>query len=353
MLTEYFKQFLLDWFSIHGRTNLPWQHPRTPYAVWISEIMLQQTQVKTVIPYFERFMHRFPDIPTLARATEDDVLSHWSGLGYYSRGRNIRKTAQILVEHFNSELPSNLNDLMILPGIGASTAAAIASLAFNQPTAILDGNVKRVLSRFFKIEGEPQKANTIQQLIKLANACMSQERCADYTQAIMDFGATQCTPKNPNCNICPMNSRCQAYLGKCVERYPQKPIKKTIPTRIHLFPLIHTHDGRVYLEKRPEKGIWAGLWCLPWLDIDDNPELFAIKLGIATKKSKALLNLKHTFTHFHLHLHACTLEILNEGSNHQFFHPNDLKNLGIPKPIQTIIDHYILDFCPIMSDNVR
>ncbi|MFZ4077298.1 MAG: A/G-specific adenine glycosylase, partial [Legionellaceae bacterium] len=263
-----FTPLLLEWFVLNGRTNLPWQNPRTPYAVWISEIMLQQTQVKTVIPYFLRFMARFPDIQTLAQAPEDDVLAHWSGLGYYSRGRRLHQTAQRLLNDFDATLPMDLKTLMSLPGIGASTAAAIASLAYNQPTAILDGNVKRVLSRFFMVEGDPQKASTHKTLKTWADLCMPSFQCADYTQAIMDLGATVCTPKSPTCHTCPLQQGCKAHQHELTEHYPQKAVKKTLPHKTQLFPLIHTEDQKIYLEKRPSKGLWGGLWCLPWLEID-------------------------------------------------------------------------------------
>ena len=340
-----FTSLLLDWFVLNGRTNLPWQNPRTPYAVWISEIMLQQTQVKTVIPFFLRFMQRFPDISTLAQASEDEVLAYWSGLGYYSRGRNLQKTALILVKNFNASLPQDINDLMSLPGIGESTAAAIASLAYNQPTAILDGNVKRVLSRFFMVDGLPNKASTRQTLQKLANQCMSRLHCADYTQAIMDFGATVCTPKNPECITCPLNQHCMAYINNAVEKYPEKSIKKALPHKIQLFPLIYSENGKIYLEKRPSTGIWGGLWCFPWLEIDDDIEKYIkTKLGLTTRTSAPLLNLKHTFTHFHLHLHGCAVEV-NQSKlapkNGQFFFPSELKNIGLSKPISTLINYFL------------
>ena len=343
---EHFTPLLLDWFDLHGRTNLPWQNPRTPYAVWISEVMLQQTQVKTVIPYFLSFMKRFPDIQTLANASEDDVLAYWSGLGYYSRGRNLHKTAQVLLGHFNATLPNDLTALMDLPGIGASTAAAIASLAFNQPTAILDGNVKRVLSRFFMIDGLPQQANTHKKLMQYADQCMHQSRCADYTQAIMDLGATRCTPKNPSCNSCPLQHHCQAFNNNVVNNYPQKALKKTLPHKLQLFPLIHTAEGKIYLEKRPSKGLWGGLWCLPWLEIEDNPELYAQNmLGLTPiKNSLPLMNLKHTFTHFQLHIHACVLETLDgmdSLTKGQFFHHSAIKNLGLAKPTSVLIKYFL------------
>ncbi len=190
-----FTEKLFSWFDAHGRKNLPWQTPRTPYRVWISEVMLQQTQVKTVIPYFNRFIERFPTVKALAKASEDDVLAYWSGLGYYRRGRNLPNAARLIQKAHDGQFPSDIQSLCTLPGIGESTAAAIVSLAFNQPAAILDGNVKRILSRYFLVNGPPNKATTVQQLKRHAKACLPSMRAADYTQAIMDLGALVCTPQ--------------------------------------------------------------------------------------------------------------------------------------------------------------
>ena len=210
MIQAKFSLPLLEWFNCHGRKDLPWQHPRSAYRVWISEIMLQQTQVKTVIPYFNHFIAKFPDIQQLAHAYEDRVLAQWSGLGYYSRARNLHKTAKIICEKYKGEFPRELADLIALPGIGPSTAAAIASQAFNQATPILDGNVKRVLCRYFLIDGWPEHSSVKQKLWQLAKECMPTERCADYTQAIMDLGATRCTARNPDCANCPLQYTCLA-----------------------------------------------------------------------------------------------------------------------------------------------
>lgn len=224
-LYEQFSKPLLLWFTLHGRKNLPWQHPRTPYRVWISEIMLQQTQVQTVIPYFERFMQRFPNISDLALAHEDDVLSLWSGLGYYSRARNLHQTAKIILQHHQGIFPNDYTLLNELPGIGPSTAAAILSQAFNKPAAILDGNVKRVLTRFFRIQGHPEQTQVKKTLWELADSCMPQENCADYTQAIMDLGATCCTTKNPHCPNCPLQKNCLAFKHQEQYLYPTKKLK--------------------------------------------------------------------------------------------------------------------------------
>ncbi|AHE67433.1 A/G-specific adenine glycosylase [Legionella oakridgensis ATCC 33761 = DSM 21215] len=223
---EHFTLPLLQWFHQYGRKDLPWQIPGNAYAVWISEIMLQQTQVRTVIPYFLRFMNTFPTLRTLACASEDQVLAQWSGLGYYSRARNLHKTAKIICNDFHDYFPDDIETLMKLPGIGPSTAAAIASLAFNKPTAILDGNVKRVLCRYFLIAGSMEQTSVTRQLWQLAKQCMPLHDCAAYTQAIMDLGATCCTIKSPNCSNCPLHTTCLAYQTNEVAHYPHKKLKK-------------------------------------------------------------------------------------------------------------------------------
>jgi A/G-specific adenine glycosylase len=344
-----FTTALLAWFDIHGRKNLPWQNPRTPYYVWISEVMLQQTQVKTVIPYFLKFIARFPDIKTLASATEDEVLSYWAGLGYYSRGRNLQKTAYIINTEFNNQFPDTLKQLINLPGIGESTAAAILSLAFNQPAAILDGNVKRILSRYFLIAGKPNTSAIKKTYMLHAIACLPTTRAADYTQAIMDLGALICTPKKPACAQCPVNTHCLAKTKNVTADYPEKAPKKTLPIREAQFILMHNHARTmIYLEKQPATGIWGGLWSLPKLDknacamthIDDTYKL-------DTQTNIPLPGIKHTFTHFKLNLYPRALGI-QPPTPHQIL-PQDgrwvdtssLTTLGLPKPIKDIITHFL------------
>ncbi|MCH9757151.1 MAG: A/G-specific adenine glycosylase [Gammaproteobacteria bacterium] len=344
-----FTKALLAWFDIHGRKNLPWQHPRTPYFVWISEVMLQQTQVKTVVPYFLKFIKRFPTLEALAKATEDEVLAHWSGLGYYSRGRNLQKTAYLITTIFNGVFPSDPKQLVTLPGIGDSTAAAIASLAFNQPAAIMDGNVKRILSRYFLIAGLPTNKVTKTTFLTHANTCLSNTRAADYTQAIMDLGALICTPKKPTCTMCPLQTHCLAHLKNLTNTYPEKAPKKTIPTRAEQFILIHNQArSAIYLEKRPSKGLWGGLWCLPSLDKDTCAVTHVQNThALKTQTSVPLPVIKHTFTHFKLHLYPRALcvqnNILNQilPENGRWIDIKTLKTLGLAKPIQTIIEHFI------------
>ena len=347
LIHQAFSVPLLKWFDKHGRKDLPWQHPRTAYRVWISEIMLQQTQVKTVIPYFNRFIARFPDINTLASASEDEVLAHWSGLGYYSRARNLHQTAIIICTHFNEEFPNELHQLVELPGIGATTAAAITSQAFGKPTAILDANVMRVLSRYFLIGATLTQTMIKEKLWQLANACMPSERSADYTQAIMDLGATCCTSKNPRCTDCPVQRTCLAKNKEAVEHYPVKKPKKIIPTKQEQFILLHTSLHLIYLEKRPPTGIWGGLWCLPSTDITDCPiKYINDTYQLQTAAPQVLMTIKHSFSHFHLHITALTMQAnLNTTSLTQYpgrwINPNERDKLGLAKPVNDIIQGFL------------
>ncbi len=341
-----FSMPLLQWFDQHGRKDLPWQKPSSAYRVWVSEIMLQQTQVKTVIPYYLHFLNRFPDIFTLAQADEDTVLAHWSGLGYYSRARNLHKTAKIIHTELKGEFPHDLQQLVKLPGIGATTAAAIASLAFNKPTAILDGNVKRVLSRYFLVDGPPQQALVNKKLWDYARLCMPEQRCRDYTQAIMDLGATCCTTKNPHCTQCPLQLGCLAKLKNKVQDYPNKKLKKTIPTQHLQFLVLHTSDQLIYLEKRPPTGIWGGLWCLPNIEITACPKTYIhSRYQLKTQNTQALITFKHSFTHYHLHIKAVALQTSTNVSSMseakgRWFTAHELPLLGLAKPISKILHQF-------------
>ncbi|PJE15585.1 A/G-specific adenine glycosylase [Legionella sp.] len=346
MLEEQFTIPLLNWFDHYGRKDLPWQHPRTAYRVWISEIMLQQTQVKTVIPYFNRFISNFPDIEQLANTDEDRVLALWSGLGYYSRARNIHKTARIICENYQGEFPTHLPTLLLLPGIGPSTAAAITSQAFEQPTPILDGNVKRVLCRYFLVDGWPEQSAVKQKLWRFAEQCMRTERCADYTQAIMDLGATCCTTRNPNCTQCPLQKTCLAKLQDKVMLYPHKKIKKTIPIKQQQFLLLHNVENQIYLEKRPPTGIWGGLWCLPAIDVEACPKDYIEKnYAVHSLGAQELLTMRHTFSHFHLDIKAlafqtvCNSNLIAEQPG-KWFAAAEIGELGLAKPVSSIIKHF-------------
>lgn len=343
-LHHQFAQPLLAWHAVHGRHDLPWQNPKTAYHVWISEVMLQQTQVKTVIPYFTQFIQHFPDVQSLANATEDKVLALWSGLGYYSRGRNLYKAAQVICEQHHGNIPDTTEELIKLPGIGESTAAAIASLAYNKRTAILDGNVKRVLSRYFLIKDNLDSSKVKQRLWTVADECMPSNNCSEYTQAIMDLGATCCLSKNPNCHRCPLNATCQAFLHKQTADIPKKKAKKKKPSRAQDFLLIH-HNNHIFLEKRPSSGIWGGLWCLPSMEPQQCPvEFLDNQFSLKTQKPVALTTFTHTFTHFSLQINAYSLEL---ATNHphpalraRFFDPPTLGLLGLPKPVSKIIQYF-------------
>ncbi|HAU1190745.1 TPA: A/G-specific adenine glycosylase [Legionella pneumophila] len=342
-LNQPFSQLLLDWYDQHGRKDLPWQLPRSPYRVWVSEIMLQQTQVQTVIPYFNRFIGHFPDIFLLANAEEDAVLSLWSGLGYYSRARNLHNTAKIIRDRYNGVFPEDLDILVQLPGIGPSTAAAILSQAFNKPAAILDGNVKRVLSRFFLIEGWPEQAQVKKKLWELASSCMPNQRCADYTQAIMDLGATCCTNKNPQCLRCPVKSHCLAFQNKKQHLYPTKKIKKQRPTLSQQFLVLHNEQNQVYLEKRPPTGLWGGLWCLPSIDNQACPiQHIQFIYRLQGENPKLITRFKHSFSHFHLEITALSIKIQPTNnfvseSTGQWFTKETLPTLGLAKPTTLIL----------------
>lgn len=349
LIEEQFTQPLLAWYDKFGRKDLPWQHPRTPYRVWVSEIMLQQTQVQTVIPYFLHFITQFPTVIDLAHAKEDEVLALWSGLGYYSRARHLHQTASIIADEYHGNFPNNQEQLTTLPGIGPSTAAAILSLGFNQQAAILDGNVKRVLSRYFMIPGLLQKASVTRQLWHYAYHCLPKKnQAAAYTQAIMDLGATCCRLKQPQCPQCPLNANCLAYQHHRVNEFPHKKPKKINPVKEQQCLLLWDDKQRVYLEKRPSTGLWGGLWSLPMISMTDEPSLYAQQhYELKTKELKKLLSIKHAFSHFTLHINAVALFIpslnhyrKNESANGQWFYESDLNQLGLAKPIRTILDYF-------------
>ena len=337
MPTDSISYMLLTWYDFHGRKNLPWQTPRTPYRVWISEVMLQQTQVQTVLAYFERFMHHFPSLPDLANAHEDEVLALWSGLGYYSRARNMHETAKRLMSQYQGEFPKDCASLMALPGIGESTAAAIVSQAFDLPAAILDGNVKRVLTRLFRIEGYPETSLVKKKLWALAKECMPTTRCADYTQAIMDLGATLCTPKKPNCSQCPLQQKCLAFQHQEVTLYPHKKAKKLIPVEHQQFLVLYNEKKQVYLEKRPSEGLWGGLWCLPSLAENECPLGFIqSQYQWQGENAQEILRFKHQFSHFHLKIKALSIQV-NTSQENNWFHQAQLGQLGLAAPTSKIL----------------
>ncbi|TNC94429.1 MAG: A/G-specific adenine glycosylase [Gallionellaceae bacterium] len=285
-----FASRLTVWQRAHGRHDLPWQE-QDAYRVWLSEIMLQQTQVATVIPYFQRFVTSFPNIAVLAAATEDQVLAHWSGLGYYARGRNLHKAARIIVAKFGGEFPEKFEDILELPGIGRSTAAAVCALAFHQRRAILDGNVKRVLARYRGIEGWAGEKQVEEQLWQQAEALLPNEGVATYTQALMDMGATICTRSRPKCVLCPVQTDCIALQTDRINTLPTPKPKNVIPER-HATFLLLMHGNDILLEKRPSSGIWGGLWCPPQFDGEDAARDWFLRSGMQASEGGKL----ETFT---------------------------------------------------------
>ncbi|GGD62100.1 A/G-specific adenine glycosylase [Lacimicrobium alkaliphilum] len=303
-----FSDNILQWFDQHGRKDLPWQLNKTAYSVWVSEIMLQQTQVNTVIPYYQRFMQRFPDIRHLAEAPQDDVLHHWTGLGYYARARNMHKAAQIICEQYQGHFPDTLEQVVALPGIGRSTAGAILSLALNQHHAILDGNVKRVLSRYRTIGGWPGEKAVEKRLWQLAQALTPATRVADYNQAMMDLGASLCSRSKPDCDACPVNTECKARLSNRQHEFPGRKPRKTLPEK-HTVMLLPQWQGQVLLYKRPPSGLWGGLWGFYEVDTPQQVEPMADKLKLGEFETQQLNPFRHTFSHFHLHIQPLLLQL--------------------------------------------
>ena len=334
-----FAERLLSWWSKHGRHDLPWQHPRSPYRVWVSEIMLQQTQVTTVIPYFERWMARFPDLETLAGAHEDEVLAHWAGLGYYARARNLHRCARTLVAEHGAEFPRDPAALSALPGIGESTANAIVSQAFDVPLPILDGNAKRVLARHAAVEGWPGRSAVLRALWAAATDRVPENQGANYTQAIMDLGATICSRSTPACALCPVQEDCAGRRAGLLDSLPGKAPKKNVPTVERFMLLWRDGEGRLLLERRPDSGIWGGLWCLP--EADGSTDL-AERFDLDTADFDFLPPVEHRLTHRQLVITpvAVSLEATEEPSEEclNWFAREAWNDLGVPKPVRTILD---------------
>ena len=305
---------LLKWYDRHGRHALPWKQPPSAYRVWVSEVMLQQTQVATVIAYFQRFIERFPTLPALAAADQDRVLELWSGLGYYARARNLHRAAGVVVARHHGELPRDLAALQALPGIGRSTAAAILALAHGQRQAILDGNVKRVLSRVFAVPGWPGHSHVGKRLWALSERVTPGERVADYTQAIMDLGAGPCSRTRPACAECPLPAVCRAAADGNPGDYPGRRPKKSLPVRARTFLLLH--DGpRILLQRRPPTGLWGGLWSFPECDADQSPQQWCReRLALEVEHRRTGEPLRHSFSHFHLDITPWEAELKNPAS---------------------------------------
>lgn len=295
-----FGSALLTWFDQHGRKTLPWQRSATPYGIWVSEIMLQQTQVATVIPYYERFMKRFPTLTSLADADTADVMAHWAGLGYYARARNLHHAARLLCNDDQDQVPAEMEQLLRLPGIGRSTAGAILSMAFGIRAPILDGNVKRVLARYAGVTGWPGQSSVLQQLWDLAERLTPENRVGEYTQAMMDLGATVCTRRNPECGRCPLRTCCQALLTDSVHQLPTLKPRKTLSVKTSLLLVLRNAENHFLLERRPSTGIWGGLWSLPEFTDREALTSWCMARAIDPAKLESLPLRRHTFSHFHL-----------------------------------------------------
>jgi A/G-specific adenine glycosylase len=340
-----FAKTVLAWYDQHGRKTLPWQQQITPYRVWISEIMLQQTQVTTVIPYYERFMASFPDVVSLANASQESVLHHWTGLGYYARARNLHKAAQLVRDQHAGQFPSDFADVLALPGIGRSTAGAILAISTGQRFAILDGNVKRVLARFYAVDGWPGNKKVEDSMWELADALTPSTRLPEYTQVMMDLGATLCTRSKPRCEACPIQSQCLAYAQGRVAELPMRKPKKSIPTR-YTNVVLPVYQGRVLMQKRPAEGIWGGLW---WFAseqgfTDTEQELTFSRWQTEEVAPEPLTPFKHTFSHFHLQIQPWLLElqqlpVMELGDDEQWVAWTETAQIGLCAPAVTILEY--------------
>ena len=344
---EHFAASVLDWFDTHGRHDLPWQHDRTPYRVWLSEIMLQQTQVSTATPYFQHFVATFPDIASLAAAPIDDVLALWSGLGYYARARNLHKAAQRMVEHYAGTMPRDHAALINLPGIGRSTASAILAQAHDLRHPILDGNVKRVLARYHLVTGWTGNKTVENKLWALAEQHTPHTRIRDYTQAMMDLGATVCTRRRPHCADCPLRPGCQAYATQQVATYPQAKPSKITPTRSTFMLVIRDDQERILLQRRPPTGIWGGLWSLPeYATATDIHPFCAQQLGLAITTERTLPAFSHTFSHFVLHITPqlarmqAPLSVMDDNQ-YAWYNLAQARKLGLPAPVKKLLSEMI------------
>jgi A/G-specific adenine glycosylase len=343
---EAFAPRLLDWFALHGRHLLPWQSDPTPYRVWVSEVMLQQTQVATVIPYYARFMARFPDVVSLASAPLDEVLHLWTGLGYYARARNLQACAQVVVAQYGGTFPQTLQAMMDLPGIGRSTAGAILALSGGQHQSILDGNAKRVLARVFGIAGDPTSKTVLATLWAQADACTPSQDVAAYTQAIMDLGATVCTRSSPACTVCPMNSGCVAALEGRQTELPGRKLKRLRPSREATILIAEIQDNgstAVLVERRPASGLWGGLWSPPQFKSEGDALAWCLQEFGDTSESTLLPPIDHAFTHFDLRLHPLRVRCerkasVRDADHHQWYALDAPPRIGLPQPIRRLFE---------------
>ncbi|MDH4022014.1 MAG: A/G-specific adenine glycosylase [Gammaproteobacteria bacterium] len=335
---------LLDWWDRHGRKDLPWQRDPTPYRVWVSEIMLQQTQVATVLRYYDAFITAFPDVRALADAGPDAVLHRWSGLGYYARARNLHRAARVVCDEHGGVVPGDFDVLATLPGIGRSTAGAILCLAGNQRHPILDGNVKRVLARVFRIAGHPGETGVAKQLWSLAELCTPAARVANYTQAIMDLGASLCARRRPACAMCPLAAGCLAHRDGVADQLPARKPSKARPRRATVVMICLRSDGAVLLERRPDAGIWGGLWGLPeTTSIEGVAGWCATAFGAAPASQHVRPVLQHGFSHFDLDMTPVELHVgsvparVMEGDRWLWYKTDAPAQIGLAAPTAKLL----------------
>lgn len=336
---------LIEWWSRCGRTDLPWQREPTRYRVWVSEIMLQQTQVATVERYYERFIAAFPDVAALAAAAPDDVLHLWSGLGYYARARNLWKAARMVVEQHDGEVPGDPGILESLPGIGRSTAAAILALADDRPGVILDGNAKRVYARVFCIAGWPGNGAVQRALWEVAGDCTPTTGAAIYTQAIMDLGATVCRRSRPACDRCPLAAQCGARINDAVEAYPGRRPARAKPRRATVLVIVVRDDGAVLLQRRPDAGIWGGLWCFPETDsVERIADWCLAELGRLPEQTRVRSVVHHSFTHFDLDMTPVEVRLTRpderamDGDGRLWYKRFDPAAVGLAAPVARLLE---------------
>ncbi|EGY32406.1 A/G-specific adenine glycosylase [Aggregatibacter actinomycetemcomitans serotype e str. SC1083] len=359
-----FARAVLTWYAKFGRKNLPWQQNKTLYGVWLSEVMLQQTQVTTVIPYFERFVKTFPNLTALADAPLDEVLHLWTGLGYYARARNLHKAAQIMRDQYGGEFPTEFEQVWALPGVGRSTAGAVLSSCLNAPYPILDGNVKRVLSRYFAVSGWAGEKKTEDYLWHLTAQVTPTEQVADFNQAMMDIGAMVCTRSKPKCELCPLQSDCKANAEQNWQAYPGKKPKKALPERESYFLLLEK-DGKIALEQRENAGLWGGLYCFP--QFAEKQELLAYLAANGIRQYQEWTAFRHTFSHFHLDIYpiyaqvdapqaleednrSCRQKVAETAGEYQsgllsavkyWYDPQNPEPIGLAAPVKNLLTQYV------------
>jgi A/G-specific adenine glycosylase len=334
---------LIAWQKVRGRHDLPWQGTRDPYLIWVSEIMLQQTQVATVIPYYLRFLARFPDVAALAGAPLDEVMRLWSGLGYYSRARNLHRAAQAIVGEHGGKFPRRFEEVAALPGVGRSTAAAICVFAFGQRHAILDGNVKRVLARHFGIAGDPADKAVEKEMWLLADACTPTQRVGAYTQGIMDLGATVCTRSRPACLLCPVMADCVARAANLQDRLPAPRRRAKRPVREAWLVVAMRGEHKVLLEKRPPAGIWGGLWGLPEFPTRSHAHQWCREHLSGASRAESGEPLRHAFSHFDFEMRPLVVHCLGKAQGlrdddrYRWYDVANPAKVGVPKPIATLV----------------